>query len=62
MAPLVCTAEEYDALVAGLKLLARHMRAGTLPADIEDMLTGHHSRIGLTADQVDEFADRLLSA
>ena len=60
MAPLVCTAEEYDALIAGLKLLAQVMRAGQLPPAIEDLLTDHHSRIGLTADAVDAFADRLL--
>ena len=61
MAPLVCSAEEYDAIVAGLKLLAQVMRAGNMPADIEDVLTDHHSRIGLSVDEVDAFADRLSS-
>lgn len=68
---LEVTAEEFDAIVAGLRLLGCALLPGSAEAyghvspndgDIGDILTNSGEHAGLTSEQVDALCDRLLGS
>ena len=62
---LLVTGPEFDAIVAGLRLLAREVAAGNVvyphdEVDIGDIWTNAGEHEGLPAEDIHKLADRLL--
>jgi hypothetical protein len=55
-------AREYDAVLAGLRLLSAQLRGGHVApddGDIGSILTADGDHFGLTADQIDDMGDAM---